>query len=189
MRPFMVLMVSLSCVALFPGASASQTVHAPEAGTRGLEAGIGSGGSGSLLRFTSPAAAWVHGLSASYLNVVSTIPSFTGGTETRTVSDFALIDLSFGRRRYGAIDRAVRPFNTLGVTVGTGFGTGAPRWSGGVFADLGMSYFVTEHAILSAGWIATMSYSTGGNGSGVSFGNRQVRASVSGPRLMFALYF
>lgn len=170
------IVAALSCSLLLAGVASAQS--APfQTGQWGVEANVG-GGSGTLLRFTSPTSAFVLGGSMSFRR--SEI-DFDSGTSAS--SEMALISMNLGRRAYRRATGQIRPYSTLGITVGAGTQW---QWLAGVFGDIGASYFVTDRLNIAAAGVLTAQYQE----SDLS-GNLVTQTSfqVSGPRLSVGFLF
>ena len=149
------------------------------AGRWGAEASLG-GARAALLRFTSPSAAWVFAFDASYDRVEfeSGIPGNPSVSDDNT-----LIRFDVGRRTYSRPTGAVRPFSTLGLTVGAGTG-----FTGGAFADFGATHFFTDQVSVGASGGLTVLHQE--RDSGPAGGDiKQTSVQLSGPRIFVGILF
>lgn len=159
-------LVSLS-VAVAPalhGQTAERT-GAPVKGTWGAEAGVGSFGDGSVVRFMSPN--WAVLVRAS---VQSSTGFVSGGTR---IDGRSFSSVQAGIRRYHRSGLGLRPISGGGVSVGNVPGFAG---SGGVYGEGGAAYLFNPHLALGA--VGVVSVSRDGSQNTFSIFVPRVFASV-----------
>jgi hypothetical protein len=138
-------LVGLALVSPIVCRAQEPTFHA---GQWGAEFNIGTGANATLLRFTSPNAAWLMEFSGSASSIGSDVPD---GSTTKT--SFWNGSFRLGHRTYSSGSTVVRPFHSFGGLVSgaqTNNGsTTQDTWSFGAFVDLGATWLVTPHLGLS----------------------------------------
>ena len=147
-------------------AQAAERKGAPEKGTWGAEAAVGSFESGSVLHFLSPQ--WAVLGSASLRTT-----RFNG--ESTTDATFTSSSVALGARRYGRTGLGLRPLLGFGASIGKFQTSGTV---GGVYGEAGAAYFFSPH--LSLGALGYANFSTGGGQQSFQFLT---------PRLLASLYF
>ena len=143
------VIASLLAAALAPAAARAQaTVEGSAAATAmpprwGAELSFGGPSGVALLRFRSPAHAWVLAADASYFHRAG-LP----GDE----SDHAWeVGTRLGFRRYGGDTPGLRPVWGTGLVGRVGRFSGDLRfWQAGLYGELGATYFFTRHVSLGA---------------------------------------
>jgi hypothetical protein len=141
-----------------PALHAQQTTDAlmPRSGTWGAEAVYGNSFSANLLRFSSPTAAWLAGLS---FNVVRQTDNVSGVAGNSQSYNLGFADARLGRRWWrGGTGERVRPLGGLGLLGGLSSGSGLQSWSAGGYGELGGSYFFSPHVSLGATGEVVASY-------------------------------
>jgi hypothetical protein len=173
-------------------AQAARDSIGPRQGTWGVEASYGSFSGASLLRFSSPRAAWMLGAAFAVGRETSdeTIDFF--GNTTRTTRTQGSVAVRAGRRWWtGGLDEAMRPF--VGLSLGGGYTTfsSARQTEGSVIGELGATYFFGPHVSLGgAGELAIVrEHDRLDNpaGPGLTHDSWFVRGNVA--RLTAAVYF
>jgi hypothetical protein len=162
----------------------------PRAGRWAAEVGAGTGLSGTLLRFRSPATAWLLGVDGSFAQSRQELPDPFGGTQTETVTQVDLF-ARIGLRRYRTTQSALRPFTSAGLLGGIGRFDGTRTWAAGVFAELGAAYFFSPHVSLGAAGGLRASYGEMRADSqfGPSVRSRTIFISASAVQVLGAVYF
>jgi hypothetical protein len=154
MRPNRCLIVlSSALIAAAPVAHAQQTADPdpvmPRPGSWGAEAVLGSWVGANVLRFSSPTAAWVAGLTFNVSHQTEEFTGFTGTTEQSGLLGYG--DARLGRRWWsGDRGERIRPLTGLGVLGGVSSNEGFQSWNVGAYGELGASYFVSPHVSLGA---------------------------------------
>jgi hypothetical protein len=148
-----------SCIAILAVAltAAAPTAHAqqpadpvmPRAGSWGAEAVFGGGIGANVLRFSSPTAAWLAGLSFSVTHQTDDLSAFPGAINQSGWLGSA--DARLGRRWWrGERGERIRPLTGLGVIGGVSSNPSFQSWNVGAYGELGASYFVSPHVSLGA---------------------------------------
>lgn len=143
------------------------------------------------LRFTSPRAAWLLDIVASVTRSEVRVDSSAGAplppdADASHVNTSGGANVRVGRRSYHALGRGVASFATAGVSAGysgarwtQAGGSRATTVTGGLFGDLGATYFVTPHLGLGAAVTLEASYAR----SRTRSSGTTVRASTVGVQL------
>jgi hypothetical protein len=131
--------------------AAAQTARdsiGPRQGTWGVEASYGSFSGASLLRFTSPRAAWMLGASFALGQETSDEPT-QFGTVTRTTHTLGTAELRVGRRWWtGELNEPMRPFVGLGLGGRYSTFSNTRSTDASVIGELGATYFFGSHVSL-----------------------------------------
>jgi hypothetical protein len=152
-----ILLVALTAAA--PTMHAQQTGEPamPRAGSWGAEAVVGNGIGADVLRFSSPTAAWLAGLSFSVTHQTDDRSVFPGGADQSGWLGFG--DARLGRRWWrGDRGDRIRPLTGLGVLGGVSSSIGVQSWNAGGYGELGASYFFSPHVSLGASGELAASY-------------------------------
>jgi hypothetical protein len=121
----------------------------PVAGSWGAEAVIGTGIGANVLRFSSPTAAWLAGLSFNVAHQTDEFSGFPGGFDRSGWIGFA--DAHLGRRWWtGNRGERIRPLTGLGLLGGLSGNPGVQSWNAGGYGELGATYFYSPHLSLGA---------------------------------------
>jgi hypothetical protein len=136
--------------------TAASTMHAqttdpvmPRAGAWGAEAVYGGSASANLLRFSSPTAAWLAGLSFNAIRQTDDVSIFPGSANQSNY--LGSLDVRVGGRWWrGTAGERVRPLSGLGLLGGVSSGAGFQSWTAGGYGELGASYFFSPHLSLGA---------------------------------------
>src|SRR4051794_23202348 len=142
-----ILLVAFTAAA--PTMHAQQTADPvmPRVGSWGAEAVVGTGLGANVLRFSSPTAAWLAGLTFNVSRQTDNLSVFPGGTDQSGWFGFA--DARLGRRWWrGERGERLRPLTGLGVLGGLSSNTGFQSWNAGGYGELGATYFFTPHLSL-----------------------------------------
>lgn len=163
----------------------------PRAGVWAAEVGVGTGVSGTLLRFRSPATAWLLGIEGFVAESREEMTNPFTGDETVTSTQ---LDLSgrIGLRRYRTTQSALRPFTSAGLAGGLTRFNGSRGWAAGVFAELGATYFFSPHVSLGAVGGLQASYGRVRGEfqpDGFSFRARRITVSGNAVQVLGAVYF
>jgi hypothetical protein len=131
-------------------AQAVQDSIGPRPGTWGVEASYGAPLGASLLRFSSPRAAWMIGAFFSVGQETSDQLTSVGAT-TRNTNTLGSVELRVGRRwwTFDANER-LRPFVGVGVGGRYYHYANARRTEGSVDGELGATYFFGPHVSIGA---------------------------------------
>jgi hypothetical protein len=133
-----------------PALHAQQTTDPlmPRSGSWGAEAVYGGNLSATLLRFSSPTAAWLAGLSFNVLRQTDNVSGAAGNSQSYNLGS---VDARLGRRWWkGGTGERVRPLSGLGLLGGLSTGSGLQAWTAGGYGELGGSYFFSPHVSLGA---------------------------------------
>jgi hypothetical protein len=121
----------------------------PRSGSWGAEAVYGGANSANLLRFSSPTAAWLAGLSFNVVRQTDDASGFPGAVNQSYL--LGSVDARVGRRWWrGGAGEHVRPLSGLGLLGGLSSGSGLQSWSAGGYGELGATYFFSPHVSLGA---------------------------------------
>lgn len=182
MRP---ALLAVALVAVFPLTVAAQQEQGPTRGTWGVEGSSRLGG--SLLRFRSPASAWVMQVGGGYMHVSQDGPTAFLSPPADNQVDATL---RFGLRRYRRTQDQARPFTTLSIVGGYEDVFRMRTWTAGVSGDVGAAYFFTPHVSLGGAGELEVDHSwrTTESGSG-PVRQRILIASFNGFRLIGSVYF
>jgi hypothetical protein len=119
----------------------------PKGGTWGAEATLGGPTGVSLLRLTSPQAAWLLG--ASFSAGRETSDQFNGFTRTRETRMLGSVELRVGRRWWsGEARERLKPHAGLGLIGRYASYPSARSWAVGPYGELGATYFFGPHLSL-----------------------------------------
>jgi hypothetical protein len=163
----------------------------PRAGRWAAELGVGPDLSGTLLRFRSPATAWLFGVEASFAESRQEVTDPFDGAQTVTSTQVNLFG-HVGLRRYRVTQSALRPFTSAGFVGGVSRLDGARGWAAGVFAELGASYFFSPHVSLGAAGGLQASYGKLRGDSpfdGTPYRARTITLSGNAVQILGAVYF
>jgi hypothetical protein len=145
---------------------AAPTMHAqqaadpvmPRAGSWGAEAVMGDGFGANLLRFSSPTAAWLAGLSFAAIHQTDNFSDFPGGENQSGWLGYGNAHL--GRRWWrGGSGERLRPLAGVGALGALYRNPGSRSWNAGAYGELGASYFFSPHVSLGATGELTAVYS------------------------------
>jgi hypothetical protein len=149
-RSIALILVALAATA--PAARSQQAVVdsvMPRAGSWGAEAVLGTGIGANVLRFSTPTAAWLAGLSFNVAHETDDIFGFPGSFDQSGWQGFA--DARLGRRWWkGERGERIRPLTGLGVLGGVSSNPSTRSWNAGAYGELGASYFYSPHVSLGA---------------------------------------
>ncbi|MFL5607391.1 MAG: hypothetical protein ACJ8AD_13160 [Gemmatimonadaceae bacterium] len=121
----------------------------PRRGTWGVEASYGSSASATLLRFSSPRAAWMLGASFVIGQETSDEPLDFVGNTTRSTHTLGIVELRAGRRWWtGGLNEAMRPFVGLGLGGRYANANRSRQTAGSLIGELGATYFFGSHVSL-----------------------------------------
>jgi hypothetical protein len=133
-------------------AAAAQAVPdsiGPRQGTWGVEASYGPLSGASLLRFSSPRAAWMLGAYFAIGQETSDEPLDFIGNTTRRTHTLGALEVRVGRRWWsGALNEAMRPFVGLGLGGRYASYSNSRSTEGSVNGELGATYFFGPHVSL-----------------------------------------
>jgi hypothetical protein len=130
-------------------AQAARDSIGPRQGTWGAEASYGSITGVSLLRFSSPRAAWLLGATVDLGQQTSDESTPTG--TIRSTNATAMLAVRVGRRWWsGELNAPMRPF--VGLALGGGFTRygNVRSTDGSAIGELGATYFFGSHVSLGA---------------------------------------
>lgn len=158
-RRLVSLVPVLAALSLLPGAARAQgSAPTTHAGQWGAEAGIGSGNTATLLRFSSPSRAWLLGFDGSFAHDKQEL---SGVTDENALTRWN-VTARAGMRSYRGGDSALRPFTSVGLLAGVGHAESgnldSNQWMAGAFFELGGSWFFNPHASLGASGQLTGAY-------------------------------
>jgi hypothetical protein len=176
----MLIALALACVAISAPSRAQET--GPQAGTWGAE--TTPSGAVSVLRFRSPASAWLMGFSVNYLNR----DEEDATRDQRSTS----AELRLGIRSYRNPQERVRPFTSIAGTIGyldNVFDKGTLTLGGA--ADFGVAYFFSRHVSLGTALDLSASYSKSERSDFVTGESLDVTTIIArvGLRFLGAVYF
>jgi hypothetical protein len=139
-------------------AQATRDSIGPRQGTWGVEASYGSFTGASLLRFSSPRAAWMLGASFALGQETSDETVDFLGNTTRRTSTLGTVEVRVARRWWtGELTEAMRPFVGLGLGGRYSTVSSARQTAGSVIGELGATYFFGPHVSLGgAGELAVV---------------------------------
>jgi hypothetical protein len=130
-------------------AQAARDSIGPRQGTWGVEASYGSFTGASLLRFSSPRAAWLLGASFALGQQTSDEAVDFFGNTTRTTHTLGMVEIRAGRRWWtGELTEAMRPFVGLGLGGSYANFSSTRQTAGSVIGELGATYFFGSHVSL-----------------------------------------
>jgi hypothetical protein len=126
----------------------------PRAGTWGAEAMYGGVPAATLLRFSSPSAAWLIGASFSMSRETSDDVIFTSPTASSVVTETRVtstIDARLGRRWWAGDARSrLQPLRGLGLAGSYVHYPSMISYLVGAYGELGATWFFTPHVSLGA---------------------------------------
>jgi hypothetical protein len=166
----------------FVSVAVGQETVGPAAGTWAAEAGAG----GSLLRFRSPASAWILGGTVTH---TQTDIETSGGLPAIDPDPVTRATLRLGIRRYRNEGQPLRPFYTIAPIV-TFFHSGSSEWGLGGMLEAGAAHFFSRHVSLGASGALTGTLqfaSSSGGGTEIKARTLIIEASVV--RVLAAVYF
>jgi hypothetical protein len=141
--------VALTAAAPIVHAQQAADPAMPRPGSWGAEAVFGSGVGANALRFSSPTAAWLAGLSFNLTHQTDDLSAFPGATDQSGWLGFG--DARLGRRWWrGDRGERIRPLTGLGVLGGVSSNPSFRSWNAGGYGELGASYFLSPHVSLGA---------------------------------------
>lgn len=154
------------------------------------------------LRFTSPRAAWLLDVAASVIRSEVQVDASAGAplppdADASQVNTSGSASVRVGRRSYRPLGRGVASFATAGVAAGyssalsTHAGGGrATMTTGGLFGDLGATFFVTPHLGLGAAVTLDASYARSRTrSSGTTTRASSVGVQLQRPLALVTLFF
>jgi hypothetical protein len=138
-------------------AQAARDSIGPRQGAWGVEASYGGAVGASLLRFSSPRAAWMLGASFAVGRETSDDVNPFGPT-TRSTNTLGSVEARVGRRWWtGALNEAMRPFVGLGLGGRYTTFSNTRTYEGSLIGELGATYFFGPHvSIGGAGELAVV---------------------------------
>ena len=192
-----VVAFALALIVHAPGLAAQTPADSvmPRANSWGAEAMYGGAPAATLLRFSSPSAAWLVGASFSVShesvdNVILTGPTTQVTTEDRVIT---FVDARLGRRWWAGDARSrLQPLRGLGLAGTYSNYSFARTYSVGAYGELGATWFFTPHVSLGASGELVASYGEDRQATGTSQPDRvSTRWGVRGnlARVSAGVYF
>ena len=198
MRSVSALVVLVAAVVAHAHTAAAQAPAdsvMPRAGSWGAEATYGGAPAATLLRFTSPSAAWLVGASFSVSHESVESPTATSPT-TQVITDdrvITFVDARLGRRWWAGDARSrLQPLRGLGLAGSYSDYGFATTYSVGAYGELGATWFFTPHVSLGASGELLAAYGQDRQATGASQPDRvTTRWSLRGnlARVSAAVYF
>lgn len=180
-RVVVVPAVALAVVS-FVGTVQAQEPTGPVAGTWGAEARGFFGA--SVLKFTSPASAWLLGGAGHYVT-----ESSTGAVGSSSSDEHVSASVRLGYRRYRHADRPLRPYTTLSA-IGQFYRQYSRVWGAGGAAEVGAAYFFSPHFSLGAsGELHVLHMRRRSTSGGATATSRSLFVGTNGVQLLAAVYF
>jgi hypothetical protein len=168
----------------------------PRAGSWGAEATYGGAPAATLLRFTSPSAAWLVGASFSVSHESVDDVTYTGPSTFVVTTDdrvITFVDARLGRRWWAGDARSrLQPLRGVGLAGSYSNYSFARTYTVGAYGELGATWFFTPHVSLGASGELLASYGEDRQATGASQPDRvTTRWGVRGnlARVSAGVYF